>query len=194
MCQVCVSSQPKQVRVLCTGNNLPMPYRQWQSSPNVSSTTRNYVKVGSTNAEERSWGILRLGNYYRRFIENYSAKAHPLIDLTKDVQFGWRYQRQQGFDMLRTWFLCACILTQFDRRVETSIDTDASNQAIGGILSQYHIVNRAKELHPVEYYANTLSAAQRNWHIYYKELLAFVDAFCKWRDWLVGVEVNIYTD
>ena len=33
---------------------------------------------------------------------------------------------------------------QFDRRLETSIETDASNQAIGGILSQYHIVNRAK--------------------------------------------------
>ena len=74
------------------------------------------------------------------------------------------------------------------------MDTDASNQAIAGILSQYYIVNGAKQLHPVEYYAKTLSAAQRNWHIHDKELVAIVDRFRKCRDWLVGVEVNVYTD
>ena len=40
----------------------------------------------------------------------------------------------------------------------------------------------------------TLSAAERNWHIYDKELFAIVDRLRKWTDWLVGVEVNVYTD
>ena len=31
--------------------------------------------------------FLAFANYYRRFIENYSAQARPLIDLTKDVPF-----------------------------------------------------------------------------------------------------------
>ena len=31
--------------------------------------------------------FLGFANYYRQFIENYSAKARPLIDLTKDVPF-----------------------------------------------------------------------------------------------------------
>ena len=31
--------------------------------------------------------FLGFANYYRRFIVNYSAKARPLIDLTKDVPF-----------------------------------------------------------------------------------------------------------
>ena len=31
--------------------------------------------------------FLGFANYYRRFIVNYSAKARPLIDLTKDVRF-----------------------------------------------------------------------------------------------------------
>ena len=31
--------------------------------------------------------FLDFANYYRRFIINYSAKARPLIDLTKDVAF-----------------------------------------------------------------------------------------------------------
>jgi len=33
--------------------------------------------------------FLGFANYYRRFIENYSGKARPLIDLTKDVTFSW---------------------------------------------------------------------------------------------------------
>ena len=67
------------------------------------------------------------------------------------------------------------IITQFDRDLETIMETDASNQAIAGILSQYHKVNGAKQLHPVEYHAKTLSAAERNWPIHHKELFAIVD-------------------
>ena len=74
------------------------------------------------------------------------------------------------------------------------METDASNPAIPGILSQYHIVNGAKQLHDVEYHAKTLSAAQRNWPIHDIELFAIVDSFRKCRDCLVGVEVNVYTD
>ena len=36
--------------------------------------------------------FLGFANYYRRFIEDYSAKALPHIDLTKDVPFSWRHQ------------------------------------------------------------------------------------------------------
>ena len=74
------------------------------------------------------------------------------------------------------------------------METDASNQAIAGILSQYQAVNRCKQFHPVEYQAKTLSATQRNWPIHEKELFAIVDCFRKWRDWLVGVKVNVYID
>ena len=74
------------------------------------------------------------------------------------------------------------------------METDASNQAIASILSQYPIVNRCKHVHPVEYHAKTLSATERNWPIHDKELFAHVDCFRKWRDWLVGVKVNVYTD
>ena len=74
------------------------------------------------------------------------------------------------------------------------METDASNQAIAGILSQYHIVNGCKHLHLVKYHSKTLSSTQRNWQIRDKQLCAIVDCFRKWRDWLVGVKVNVYTD
>ena len=138
--------------------------------------------------------FLGFANYYHRFIENYSAKACPLIDLTKDVPFSSGHHQQQAFDKLRTIFLSAPILTQFDRTLETIMETDASNQAIASFLSQYHIVNGAKQLLPVEYHVKTLPTTQRNWPIHVKELFAIVDSLRKWREWLVGVVVNVYTD
>ena len=33
--------------------------------------------------------FLSFANYYRRFIENYSAMARPLIDLTEDIPLSW---------------------------------------------------------------------------------------------------------
>ena len=95
---------------------------------------------------QASFGI---ANYYRQFLENYSSKASPLIDLTKDASFRCGYQQQQAFNRLRTECLSATSLTQFDRTFETIIERDASNQAIAGIMSQYHIVNRAKQLQRV---------------------------------------------
>jgi len=74
------------------------------------------------------------------------------------------------------------------------METDASNHAIAGILSQYHIVNGAKQLHPVAYHAKTVTETERNWPIHDKELFAILDSLRKWRDWLVGVSVNVYTD
>ena len=116
------------------------------------------------------------------------------MDLTRDVPFSWRHQQQQAFDDLRTRLLSAPVLRQFDRTLETIIETDASNQAIAGILSQSHNVNGAKQLHPVAYNAKMLCPAKRKWPMHDKELVAIVDRFWKWRDWLVGVEVNVYSD
>ena len=98
--------------------------------------------------------FLGFANHYRLFIENYSAKARPLIDLTKDVPFSWGHQQQQAFDELRTRFLSAPILRQFDRTIETIMETDASNLAIAGMLSQYQSVlvplhDRIPLLHPL---------------------------------------------
>ena len=83
---------------------------------------------------------------------------------------------------------------QFDRTLDTIMETNTSNQTIAGILSQYYIINRAKQLHLLAYHAKTLSAAQWNRPIHDKELFAIVDSFRKCSDWLVAVEVNVYKD
>ena len=94
--------------------------------------------------------FLGFADYYRRFIENYRCKARPVSKITKDLRFSCGHQQQQAFDELRSRFLSAPILTQFDPTLETIMETDASNQAVAGMLSQYHIINGAMQLHAVE--------------------------------------------
>ena len=127
-------------------------------------------------------------------MENYSSKERPLIDLTKDVTSTCGHQPQQSFDKLRTRFSSAPILTEFDRTLQTIMETDASNQGNAGILSHNNIVNIAKQLHAVEYHAKTRPVAQRSCLIHNKELFAIVDCFRKCRDSLAGVKVNLYIE
>ena len=88
--------------------------------------------------------FLGFANYYRRFIVNYSAKARPFIYLTKDLPFTCGHTQQQACNELQARFLSAPILIQFDRTIETIMETNASNQAIAGILSQCHVGNECK--------------------------------------------------
>ena len=74
------------------------------------------------------------------------------------------------------------------------METDASNQAIVGILSQYHVVYRCQQLYPIEYHAKTQSTIQHNWPIHNKELFTIVDSYKKWRNGLVGVKLKAYAD
>ena len=67
---------------------------------------------------------------------------------------------------------------------------DASNYAIGAVLGQ-----RVKKLPPIIYYASrTLNDAQLNYSTTEKELLAIVFTLEKFRQYLVGSKVVVYTD
>ena len=72
------------------------------------------------------------------------------------------------------------------------METDASDDALGCILSQFH----GKRLHPVAFHSLKLSPVEWNYDIHDKELLAIVMAFREWRHYLEGMErqVTVYTD
>jgi hypothetical protein len=51
------------------------------------------------------------------------------------------------------------------------LETDASDQATGGILSQY---DNDRLLQPITYFSSKYSSAKCNYEIYDKELLAII--------------------
>ncbi|XP_070022034.1 uncharacterized protein [Nicotiana sylvestris] len=67
---------------------------------------------------------------------------------------------------------------------------DASDYAVGAVLGQ----RKDKLMHPIYYASRTLSGAQLNYNVTEKEILAVVFAFDKFRSYLIGSMVIVYTD
>lgn len=80
---------------------------------------------------------LGLCGYYRRFIPNFSAKARPLTELLKkENAFRWGEEQQKAFDTLKLHLVNPPVLQYPDFTRPFVLTTDASQIAIGCIMSQ----------------------------------------------------------
>ena len=129
--------------------------------------------------------------FYRRFIKNFSKIAKPLYKLLeKDAKFIWDEDCQKSFEELKANFTTAPIVKAPNWKLPFEVMCDASDLAIGAVLGQ-----RVEGKPYVVYYARkTLNEAQRNYTTTKKELLAVVYALEKFRAYLVGSDIIIFTD
>ena len=67
---------------------------------------------------------------------------------------------------------------------------DASNYAVGAVLGQ----RKGKSFHVIYYASRTLNEAQKNYATTEKELLAVIFACDKFRPYLIGSKVIVFTD
>ena len=133
--------------------------------------------------------FLGFANFYQRFIRDYSRVAKPLMDLTKkNEKWTWSNEAQAAFEELKKRFTSAPILAHFDPTKPVIIETDASDFAIGAVLSQRDEEHR---LHPVAFHSRKFQPAEINYEVHDKELLAVVDAFKHWRRYCEGAEHQI---
>ena len=133
-------------------------------------------------------------NFYQRFIESYAKLAAPLELLKrKDVLWRWGVEEQQAFDGLKHAFVEAPVLVMPDMEAAFHIETDASDFAMGAILSQQ---GPDGDWRPVAYYSKALQPAEQNYQVYDKELLAVVKALETWRPYLEGNPhcIDIFSD
>jgi hypothetical protein len=137
--------------------------------------------------------FLGFANFYRIFIKNYSQVAAPLTRLTCKDKLEWGLAAQKAFEDLKAAFTTAPILVHPDFTKAFYMETDASDFALGAVLSQ---MGEDGKLHPIAFYSRKFSAAEINYEIHDKELLAIVDSFQEWRHLLEGAAhpVVVYTD
>src|SRR5258708_39243744 len=64
-----------------------------------------------------------------------------------------------------------------------TVETDASNHAIAGILS---VTTQDNEIQPIAFFSCSLQGAEKNYDTHDKELLAMFKAFKNWRHFLEG--------
>ena len=129
--------------------------------------------------------------FYRRFIKDFSVIARPLCTLlTKDVPFSWSQACEDAFVKLKTMLVSLPIMRSPNWNLPFEIICDASDYAIGAVLGQ----KEDKKDFVIYYASKTLDSAQANYTTTEKEFLGVVFALEKFRSYIVGSPVTIFTD
>ncbi|KAL5563392.1 hypothetical protein UlMin_033139 [Ulmus minor] len=129
--------------------------------------------------------------FYRRFIKDFSKVAKPLCNLLeKDRKFDFDESCLKAFLELKQKLSSAPVIVAPDWAAPFKLMCDASDVAVGAVLGQ----KRNRVFHSIYYASKTLQGAQLNYTVTKKELLAVVFAFDKFRSYIVGTKVIVYTD
>jgi hypothetical protein len=139
-------------------------------------------------------------NFYRRFIFGFSRIAKPLHDLLKGMKNGrkpgristdWQEPQEQAYHRLIDAFTTAPVLRHYEPSRSIRLETDASEHALAGILSQ----SFEDGWHPIAYFSRKFSGAELLYPVYDKELMAIVMSFRHWRHYLEGAQdVEVFSD
>ena len=159
-----------------------------QPSPDKVRAVVEWPKPSSVK-DVRSF--LGLAGFYRRFIKNFSLKARPLTELTRDdAVWRWEEPQEMAFKTLKRSLVTAPVLHMPNFDLPFVLTTDASAVSIGGILEQ----DFGSGLQPVAYESKKLSPAEMRYSAYERELLGIVWAIGKWRHYFEGRKLIVQTD
>ena len=116
---------------------------------------------------------------------DFAKIVKPLTNLTKkDQPWVWGEDQQKAFEVLKNAFTSAPILRILDDVNPFQLSTDASDFAVGAVLSQLDPNDNL--WHPVAFHSKSLDVHERNYEIYDKELLAIIRALEEYRHYLEG--------
>jgi transposase InsO family protein len=157
-------------------------------SPDKTKVISNWTSPKSAT-EVRSF--LGLCNFYRRFVQNYTSMAKPLLDLTKkDATFIWTNIHEDAFNSLKTALVSEPVLATPDYTKDMHVWPDASQFAVGGVLTQEYLGGHR----PIAYFSKKLSDSEQKYPTHEREFYAIVSCLKAWRCYLDGLKITVHTD
>ena len=126
--------------------------------------------------------ILGLFSYYAKWINDYSNKVQPLLQVKS---FPLNSNELEAFENIRRE-ICEASMAPIDETLKFEVETDASDTAIASTLSQ--------EGRPVAFFSRTLNQTEKLYPAMEKEALAIVEAVRHWRHFLLPKPFRIVTD
>ncbi|GFT30173.1 retrovirus-related Pol polyprotein from transposon 412 [Trichonephila clavipes] len=159
-----------------------------RTDPENVSAVKNWKRPENLR-ELRSF--LGLCTYYRKFVKGFSNIARPLHKLTESKQkFQWTKECEDSFLQLKEALTSSPILIYPQPDKPFILDTDASNESVGAVLSQE--IDGQERV--VAYWSKCLSKPERNYCVTRKELLAIVKAIEHFHHYLYGQKFLLRTD
>jgi len=140
------------------------------------------------NTVKEVQSFLGFANFYRRFFHDFGRIARPLNDLTKKgTEWLWSDKHQTAFVDLVRALVTGPVLRHYSPNLECIVKTDASDYALGAVLSQR---GEHGTLRPVAYASRSMKPAELNYEVHDKEMVAIVYALGKWRHYLEGSKIR----
>ena len=133
--------------------------------------------------------------FYHRFIPHCAHTLAPLHDLanasrTRNAPLAWCDVSLSAFNDIKSSLADATLLVHPDTNAPTSVAVDASSLALGAVLQQY----QNGQWCPLAFFSRKLSAPERNYSTFGRELLAIYSAVKHFRYFLEGRVFTVYTD
>ena len=155
----------------------------------LTSVIRDFPRPSTKKDLKR---FLGLAGFYRNFIEGFARISKPLSKITSEnVTFEWTDQCEKAFVCLKDK-LCSKPVLRFPRCGDPFIvEVDASDVAIGGVVSQQQPDGTT---HPVAFLSSTLNSSQQRWSTHSKEAYALLLAVRSWHVYLAGTEFILNSD
>jgi len=130
-------------------------------------------------------------DFYRRFIKDFSKITAPLCRLlAKKMDFVFDQACKDAHDELKRRVTSAPIIQPPNWDEPFEIMCDVSDYPIRVVLGQ----RIEKNLHVIAYASCMLDGAQCNYHTTEKKLFAVVFALEKFRSYLLGTKVIVFTN
>jgi hypothetical protein len=141
--------------------------------------------------------FLGMVNFYRRFLPRFAAKIQPLHDAVaaatreKRKTLVWSAECTTAFQLAKDALRSYKVLAHPSPTADTQLYTDASDFAVGAELRQ---LQANKEWKPIAFFSKRLSAAEKNYSTFDRELYAMYAAVKYFRHHLDGRVFSIFTD
>lgn len=148
-----------------------------QANPAKLAIIREYPRPLS---KASIMSFIGLCSYFRRYVKNFFHIARPLkMLLKKNVPFVWTESQRNAFEALKKALAEEVTLAFPDFSQMFIVTTDASEYAIGGVLTQ-----RVPYERPIYFYSRTLTDTERMYSVIQKELTAICDSIKAFRVYL----------
>ena len=129
---------------------------------------------------------------HQRFIINYASNVEPLLVLLrKQSKWKWSTELQSAFETLGERFAHSIHMIHPDDNLPYVVHTNASGKAIAGVLMQ---TTEDGETRIVSTASRVLTLAEQLYSTCEQELLAIVYALQKFRIYVFGRKITLYTD
>lgn len=162
-----------------------------RTDPDKVSVIVNYPRPVTSTDIKRFIGLC---SWFRRFIKDFSTLMAPINCLLKGKKkrqpIQWTAEAESAFVKVKNALVSAPILTSPDFDKQFTIQCDASDVGVGGVLTQE--IDGQERV--IAYASRSLSRAERNYSVTERELLSLIFLLEKFRPYVEGTVFKVITD